>query len=291
MNDHDVTGSLCTWLIRRAARQAPPELAARLEEEWLADLASRSTRGSRLGLAVGCSWATHVIARDQIAVPRLAAASSASARVLETHPGRLSAPLSPRVIAVIVIALMHASVIYVLARALMHSNTALAPQAMTAEVLPELPHSERPLPPPAPHLQSPWVEIPPPLVLSDASSGEVLHEPPLPPEPPQLDDTVPAKPLTHTGGPAAGFPNTDDYYPLAAKRMGEQGVSAIQVCVDAHGRLTADPTLATSSGSARLDGAALQLARAGSGHYRPTTEDGRPVSACYAFRIRFALRN
>jgi hypothetical protein len=33
------------------------------------------------------------------------------------------------------------------------------------------------------------------------------------------------------------------------------------------------------------------LARAGSGHYRPTTEDGRPVTACYPIKIRFELRN
>ncbi|HYM29333.1 MAG TPA: hypothetical protein VET66_14380 [Steroidobacteraceae bacterium] len=39
-----------------------------------------------------------------------------------------------------------------------------------------------------------------------------------------------------------------------------------------------------------LDGGALALARAGSGHYRPATEDGRPVSACFPFRIRFEMR-
>ncbi|TLY91210.1 MAG: energy transducer TonB, partial [Gammaproteobacteria bacterium] len=48
---------------------------------------------------------------------------------------------------------------------------------------------------------------------------------------------------------------------------------------------------ARSSGSARLDDGALKLAHAGSGHYRPTTEDGRPVDSCYVFRIRFELRD
>jgi TonB family protein len=73
--------------------------------------------------------------------------------------------------------------------------------------------------------------------------------------------------------------------------MGEQGIATVQVCVDARGRLTADPTLAASSGSSRLDEASLRVARAGSGHYRPTTENARPVSACYAFRIRFKLQD
>jgi len=65
----------------------------------------------------------------------------------------------------------------------------------------------------------------------------------------------------------------------------------VQVCVDRAGRLTADPVIAQSSGSARLDEGARKLARAGSGHYRATTEEGRPVNDCYGFRIRFDLKD
>jgi TonB family protein len=71
--------------------------------------------------------------------------------------------------------------------------------------------------------------------------------------------------------------------------LGENGVAIVGVCVDENGRLTSNPTLAKSSGSAALDNGALKLAKAGSGHYRSTTEDGRPVSYCYPFRIRFQL--
>jgi hypothetical protein len=53
--------------------------------------------------------------------------------------------------------------------------------------------------------------------------------------------------------------------------------------------LAADPTVAQSSGIPRLDAAALKLAKAGGGHYRPSTENGQPVSSCYAYRIRFRL--
>lgn len=38
------------------------------------------------------------------------------------------------------------------------------------------------------------------------------------------------------GGPGSGFPNTDDYYPSIAKRMEEQGVTTVRVCVGATGR-------------------------------------------------------
>jgi TonB family protein len=92
------------------------------------------------------------------------------------------------------------------------------------------------------------------------------------------------------GGPGKSFPNTEDYYPPTQIRDGTQGVSTVQVCTDEKGRLTAAPTLAQSSGSAGLDRGALMLARAGSGRYRPTTEDGRAVSSCYSFRVRFDFR-
>jgi hypothetical protein len=67
------------WLIRHAARGAPESLSSRLEEEWLADLESRSSAQSRLRLAFGCCWAAIVIVNeyagtgDPTAVPVVAA--------------------------------------------------------------------------------------------------------------------------------------------------------------------------------------------------------------------------
>jgi hypothetical protein len=72
--------------------------------------------------------------------------------------------------------------------------------------------------------------------------------------------------------------------------MNEQGSATVNVCVDVRGRLTAEPTIVAGTNSRRLDAGALQLARAGSGHYRPSLEDGRPVDSCYSFRVRFQLR-
>lgn len=65
------------WLIRRAAHRTPESLSSRLEEEWLADLEYRSSALSRLGLALGCCWATLVIvserSRNPAAAPVVAA--------------------------------------------------------------------------------------------------------------------------------------------------------------------------------------------------------------------------
>jgi hypothetical protein len=73
--------------------------------------------------------------------------------------------------------------------------------------------------------------------------------------------------------------------------LDEQGIGTVKVCMDAHGRLMSDPTILQGTGIPRLDEGALKLARAGSGHYRATTENGQPVDSCYAFRVRFQLRN
>ena len=67
-------------------------------------------------------------------------------------------------------------------------------------------------------------------------------------------------------------------------------MSTVRVCVDSKGKLTSNPTTVKSSGIARLDEGALKLARAGSGHYRATTEDGQPVDSCYPLGIRFQLK-
>jgi len=54
-------------------------LVSRLEEEWLADLASRSSAWSRLRFAMGCCWASLVIV-SEVPRSRVPAASSAGAR-------------------------------------------------------------------------------------------------------------------------------------------------------------------------------------------------------------------
>jgi len=66
------------WLIRHAAGRAPECLSSRLEEEWLADSVSRSSTLSRLRFAVGCCWASMVIAND-FPQSRVTAASQVTA--------------------------------------------------------------------------------------------------------------------------------------------------------------------------------------------------------------------
>ncbi|HET9391557.1 MAG TPA: energy transducer TonB, partial [Steroidobacteraceae bacterium] len=116
--------------------------------------------------------------------------------------------------------------------------------------------------------------------IQDVTNKHVEKPPPPPP----------AKAVNRVaGGPGKGFPNTEDYYPPASRRLNEQGVATVHVCIDAKGKVTEEPTVSQTSGSARLDEGAVKLAKAGSGRYRPTTEDGQPINSCLNFAIRFQL--
>jgi len=103
---------------------------------------------------------------------------------------------------------------------------------------------------------------------------------------------APAAPTRRTaaGVGGRGFPSSDDYYPDASRRLEEQGVVTVHSCIDGSGKLTEEPSVTKSSGSNRLDGGALKLAKAASGKYTPATEDGKGVPACINFNVKFQLR-
>jgi len=304
MNGHDIFAALpaaalsepwlrqidrmASSLIRHAAHNTPPSLQARLEEEWMAEMAGRTGRIARLRLALGCWWAASVIAREW-AVSGVAATTPGSRSTAAAYAAPAPGFLSPRTAALILIACLHLALIYFLAIGLGNRTVAALPPPIGITVRKEPRTQQPPPPPPSVRLARLPIEVvEPAIALSlprDVGPAQVgpsdgSKEPPTAP-PAKLDRIV--------GGPGKGFPATADYYPDASRRLGEQGAAAMQVCVDPRGRLTSEPTIIQSSGSARLDGSARTLARAGSGHYRPTTEDGQAVSACFAFRIRFEL--
>jgi TonB family protein len=294
MNRHNVRriDALTGELIRRAARHAPPSLSQRLEEEWLADMATRHGELTRLRLAVGCWWAARVIAHEHALTSLAPAGSSGGHQIAAAYTPRDSSFLSRRTIALLLIASLHAGLIYFLAIGLVHKVVEAPPPVIHAHVAPGAQTALRP-PPLKFHLREVEVPVPPPVIPwnppadSDAIRGNTVDETN------EVTSTPlhPRSPERVIGGPDRGFPNTEDYYPDASRRLGERGVAAVQVCIDGSGRLTASPSIAQSSGSERLDAGALKLAKAGSGHYRATTEDGRAVPSCFAFRIRFDFRD
>jgi len=282
------TDRLAQHLLQRAAHRAPPELAERLEEEWLADLAARRTALARLRLAIGCCWAASVIAREH--GTRVAAAATARGpKAVAAYAPPDSTFFSRRSAAAIAILALHVVLIYLLTVGIVHQHAESTPPDIKAGFIDEA-HPHTPPPPLAgPKFGPPKIDIPETAYPRDAPTGPDTITVPEPQNPAPLPG--PAISVQRlSGGPGSGFPRTADYYPDAALRLGEQGSVSVQVCVAGNGRLTSDPTIAQSSGSARLDGGALALAKAGSGHYRPATEDGRPVSSCFPFRIRFEMK-
>jgi TonB family protein len=66
-----------------------------------------------------------------------------------------------------------------------------------------------------------------------------------------------------------------------ASSAATRGQPVLRVCVDSSGALNGEPQIATSSGNAQLDEAALQVAK--KGHY--TADKGQTGSHCFKFRV------
>jgi protein TonB len=75
-------------------------------------------------------------------------------------------------------------------------------------------------------------------------------------------------------------------YPLAARRMREQGEARVRVLVDVQG-LPQQLQLVLSSGSTRLDEAALQAARRA--RFKPYTENGTALPFWVVMPLVFEL--
>ncbi len=99
----------------------------------------------------------------------------------------------------------------------------------------------------------------------------------------------PAAPVVVTPPqPGAGFPRAVNFYPTAARRLGEQGTVNVRVCVSARGRVRS-ASIARSSGSHALDQAAVRYASATSGHWQPATRGGQAVGGCTTLPAQFRL--
>lgn len=168
---------------------------------------------------------------------------------------------------------------------------AIAPP-IKVDIVNEVKKEEPPPPPPPPKMEIPPVEIPPPVVdiqipvdqpttaLTNVTDKPV---PPQPPAPPVVRTVVRTK-LTLNKGYQ---PNVDDYYPEQSRRLEEEGVTKVNLCVDAKGKVKST-AVEESSGSSRLDEAAVKVSRLF--RFNPPTEDGKPLDeGCAVLPIRFKL--
>lgn len=186
---------------------------------------------------------------------------------------------------------LHVFILWALATGLARRAIELVAPPIQTQIVEEVKKDVAPPPPPPPQFERPPVEVPPPDVTinvpveSTSNAIRVTNAPAVHTPPPAPRE------VRRTGVSfGRGFPNSDDYYPDASRRLEEQGVVTVHSCVGPDGKLTEEPTVAKGSGSSRLDTGALRLAKAASGKYTPATEDGKPTTGCVNFNVKFQLR-
>ena len=164
---------------------------------------------------------------------------------------------------------------------------------------PAPPPDEPPPPPPKledipPYVPPPDVQIevaapPPPTITTQTAvpQPQPTVAPPAPPAPP------PAPPAP-TVAPTRAVPNarnrevTEDDYPDASRRAGEEGTTGVMVVVGTDGRVKSC-TITNSSGFSRLDERACQIAQR-RWRFKPATQEGQAVESEYRTNYRWQLQ-
>jgi protein TonB len=170
-------------------------------------------------------------------------------------------------------------------------------EPIKVDIVNEVKKDEPPPPPPPPKMELPPVEVPPPVIditiQADAPPSNAISnvtdkpQPPAPPPPPPRQVVRTALKLN----PKSTQPNVDDYYPETSRRLEEEGVAKIKVCVGTNGRVK-NAEIDDTSGFPRLDEAGVKVAKLL--RFTPPTIDGQAVDderACGTVPIRFKLPN
>jgi protein TonB len=183
---------------------------------------------------------------------------------------------------------LHLAIIWVLAAGLATRAIEMVAPPIQTQIVQQTKETVKPPPPPPPELQRQQVEVPPPVVNIQVPAAEQTHA-----------ITVVKKVVRAAPAPApahvtplsirGALPPTEDYYPDASRRLGEQGTAYVKLCIGPGGKVVGTPAIQKSSGSSRLDQAALRYALATSGHFSPETRNGQAVTVCTALPIRFQL--
>jgi TonB family protein len=207
--------------------------------------------------------------------------------------GFVSPALSQRALTFGAIVAFHVVLIYLFASGLGAATLQVVTTTLIGTVIDPPPAPPEPPPPaPQPDLESARVDInlgPPPDVrinIPSDDSGAALSGVLTPDLPPVIEAPPSRVEPIHLVGHHQ-LPNTQDYYPAPLIRDGIEGATNIQVCVDERGRRQGDPTVTQTSGNARLDRAALDVAR--DGRYARSARGETFVPNCYGFRIVFKV--
>jgi protein TonB len=197
--------------------------------------------------------------------------------------------LSTRAMFLIAIAVIHILLLWAFSSGLATRIIHVAEGPLETNIVQDVKQRDLPPPPPPPKMEKPPVEVPPPDVVinvpvettSTAITNTTARHVEAPPAPP---------PRAVVRTPAVALVKLDpqNFYPPTSIRMNETGTTLIKYCWGTDGRLTSAPTVEKSSGSTRLDEAAIRLGS--QERMKPATVDGQPVAACAQLSVKFTLQ-
>lgn len=210
---------------------------------------------------------------------------------------------SGRIIAIIIVAAIHAVLGYAFVTGLAFQYIKQATEKMDVfdvQEEPPPPPDEPPPPPPEQPTQPPPVVTPPPIVKTNTPPPvqiQAVNTPPpvyvpvpvaAPPAPPApVAPPAPPAPVVNKAAGAKGNPadwiSTDDY-PPSALRAEEEGTTAIAWTINTQGRVE-NCRVTSSSGSKALDDAACR-AITRRGRYSPALDQaGNPIATTSSRRV------
>lgn len=204
-----------------------------------------------------------------------------------------------KVIAIIIVGLIHVAVGYALVTGLAYSATKkLIERVTTVDIDEPEPEVEEPPPPPPEDAPPPPIVAPPPpinVAVAPPAITTVTTPPPpapvipiarpVPPPPPPPPRVQPKNPEPR-GNPGS-WANPNDY-PSRALREEREGVTRFSVTVGTDGRVTSCQVTG-SSGHADLDDTTCKLIQR-RGRFRPATDgDGQPTTGIWSSAVRWEI--
>lgn len=201
-----------------------------------------------------------------------------------------------RVIALIIVALLHVALGYALITGLAYEAVKQVAERVTTIDIEDEEEPEEPPPPPPERKDVPPPPVaPPPPIRINTAPPDIVTTTVAPPPPPVLVVPAPAPPPPPKFKPQPATPKsnpgswaTPDDYPSRALREDREGVARFRVSVGADGKVQSCEIVG-SSGHADLDEATCKLVTRRA-RFKPASDgDGDPTTGSYSNAVRWQI--
>jgi protein TonB len=200
-----------------------------------------------------------------------------------------------RVIAFIIVALLHLLLGYALVTGLAYSAAMKVIQKVTTiDIKEEVKKETPPPPPPKKDMPPPPIVAPPPRTVITNTAPQIITAP-TPPPPPIYIPPPPSAPPAPRFQPKSATPKgnpgnwaTTNDYPSRALREEREGVTGFRVSVGLDGRAQSC-SITSSSGHSDLDEATCTNVSRRARFNVATDGEGQPTSGSYSGRVRWVI--